>query len=441
MPEDYRDIADQVAVDISSGRLRPGERLPTQRRFARDRRIAVSTASRVYSELGRRGLVVGEVGRGTFVRTTERATEVLTEPARSGVDLEFNFPILPGQAEILAPGLAGLVRPDVLTVALRPATVSGTSEARETVAGLLSRPHWTPRPEEILFAGNGRQALAAAVAALVAPGERLGVEAMTYPVMKGIAARLGVTLVPLPMDAHGIEPAALRTAGVSAVYLQPTVHNPLGVTMPEERRAEVAAVLEELELPAIEDMVNGFLEPTVTPLAALAPRHTVLVDSLTKRLAPGLTTGFLVAPRMLRSGLSSALRSGGWSAPAFAVEAATRWIADGSAAKIAAAKVDDAQARQRIAADRLTGFAVSANPCAYHLWWSLPAPWRAETFVGAAARHGIAVTPAAAFTVGPGQAPNAIRLALASPPIEVLEQALETLAEIARSVPSDTDYE
>ncbi|GAA1718333.1 PLP-dependent aminotransferase family protein [Kribbella yunnanensis] len=441
MAEDYRGIADQVGADISAGRLRPGERLPTQRRFARDRRIAVSTASRVYGELVRRGLVVGEVGRGTFVRTTERATEVLTEPARAGVDLEFNFPILPGQAELLAPSLAGLVRPDVLTAALRPATVSGTTEARETAAEFLSRPQWSPQPEEILFAGNGRQALAAAVAALVGPGERLGVEALTYPVMKGIAARLGVTLVPLAMDAHGIEPAALRTAGVRAVYLQPTLHNPLGITMPEDRRADVAAVLAELDLPAIEDMVNGFLEPTVTPLAALAPYHTVLVDSLTKRLAPGLTTGFVVAPRMLKSGLSSALRSGGWTAPAFAVEAATRWIADGSVAKIVAAKLDDAQARQRIAADRLTGFTVSANPSAYHLWWSLPAPWRAETFVGAAARHGIAVTPAAAFTTGPGQAPNAIRLALASPPIEILEQALETLAEVARSTPDDTDYE
>ncbi|MFD8741187.1 GntR family transcriptional regulator, partial [Streptomyces sp. NPDC059618] len=65
---DFRLIADRIAGDIASGRLRPGQQLPPQRRFARRHRIAPSTAGRVYGELVRRGLVVGEVGRGTFVR-------------------------------------------------------------------------------------------------------------------------------------------------------------------------------------------------------------------------------------------------------------------------------------------------------------------------------------------------------------------------------------
>ncbi|MEU1026985.1 GntR family transcriptional regulator, partial [Streptomyces sp. NPDC005904] len=65
---DYRRVADAVAREIEAGTLRGGERLPTQRAFARRRGIANSTAIRVYGELARRGLVVGEVGRGTFVR-------------------------------------------------------------------------------------------------------------------------------------------------------------------------------------------------------------------------------------------------------------------------------------------------------------------------------------------------------------------------------------
>ncbi|WP_218577245.1 GntR family transcriptional regulator [Phytohabitans rumicis] len=68
MKEDYRLIADALADDVTAGRLRPGDRLPPQREFARARGIASSTAARVYGELVRRGLAVGEVGRGTFVR-------------------------------------------------------------------------------------------------------------------------------------------------------------------------------------------------------------------------------------------------------------------------------------------------------------------------------------------------------------------------------------
>jgi DNA-binding transcriptional MocR family regulator len=66
----------------------------------------------------------------------------------------------------------------------------------------------------------------------------------------------------------------------------------------------------------------------------------------------------------------------------------------------------------------------------------LPDAWRAETYVAAAAQRGIAITPAAAFTVGSGHAPNAVRLALGSPALNVLTPALQTLADLAREKPS-----
>lgn len=68
MPKaDDLQLADSIAADITKGRLKPGDRLPPQRSFAYERNIAVSAASCVYAELLRRGLVVGEVGRGTFI--------------------------------------------------------------------------------------------------------------------------------------------------------------------------------------------------------------------------------------------------------------------------------------------------------------------------------------------------------------------------------------
>ncbi len=66
--EDFRAIAQRIADDIRSGALQAGDRLPPQRVFAYNRGIAASTAGRVYAELRRRGLVSGEIGRGTFVR-------------------------------------------------------------------------------------------------------------------------------------------------------------------------------------------------------------------------------------------------------------------------------------------------------------------------------------------------------------------------------------
>ncbi|RJL27107.1 PLP-dependent aminotransferase family protein [Bailinhaonella thermotolerans] len=437
--EDFRRVADAIAAEITSGRLRPGDRLPPQRVFARRHGIASSTAARVYQELTRRGLTVGEVGRGTFVRAAAPLPEpALAEPATGRIDLELNYPVVPGQAELIAGGIGPLLRPDVLESATRPVGAAGTPAARTAAAGLLARGEWRPDPERLLFAGNGRQAVAAAIAATVPPGGRLGVEEFTYPVLKGIAARLGVTLVPLRVDAHGLDPAAIEAAdSLRAVYLQPTMHNPLSLSMPPERRAEVAALLARLDLPAIEDSVWSFLREDLPPLAAFAPERTILVDSLSKRLAPGLSLGFAVMPAPAVAGVAAALRSGGWTPMRFAVEAATRWLTDETARAIAQAKRDDAAARQALAARCLAGFAVRSDPRSYYCWWELPSPWRADTFVAAAARHGIAVTPAAAFAAGRAPAPNAVRLALASPPAPVLAQALTTLAGLARSTPHD----
>jgi len=422
--DDYRLIADELATDIAAGRLKPGDQLPPQRRFARQRGIAGSTAARVYSELVRRGLAVGEVGRGTFVRTGKAVEQALAEPASARVDLELNFSVLPGQAALQAVELtAG---------ALAAVGVNGTPAAREAAAEGLARTGWTPEPDRILFAGNGRQAIAAAIAALVPTGGRLGVEAITYPVVKAAAARLGVTLVPLPMDADGLIPAEISK--VHAVYVQPTLHNPLGITMSPRRRDDLSEVLRRQDIYAIEDNIYGFLKDT----PPLDPSRTILIDSLSKRLASGLTVGFATTPLSLVDTMASAVRSGGWTVQRYALHAATTWFTTGVVDRIQAEKRVDARERQEIARARIPS--LQGDPGAYHVWWELPEVWRAETYVAAAARRGIALTPAAAFAVVPGHAPNAVRLALSSPPLDVLAGALDTLASLAREGP-DSAFE
>lgn len=470
--DDFRGIADRIALDIARGRLRTGQRLPPQRAFARRHGIAASTAGRVYAELVRRGLVVGEVGRGTFVRAAEVTGpgRSLVEDAGARVNLELNYPSVPGQSELLAPALAPLLRPDVLTDALRPGAADGTPEAREAVAALLATGDWRPDPGRILFTGNARQAIAAALASLVRPGGRVGVEPLTYPLVKEVAGRLAVTLVPVETDEEGpvIESllAAHRSAPLSALYLQPTLHNPTSATIATGRRLELARAVSDLGLPVVEDRVWSFLhtgpEP---PLAALAPHLVHVVDSLSKRVAPGLTVGFVVVPEGPRGSggpggpggpagsagsagsarsagsvdpagaVAAAVRSGGWGPGAFAVEAAVRWIGDGTVARLVAAKREQAVRRQGLVREALGGFDVRADPRGYFAWWRLPAPWRADSFTAAAAELGIAITPGTAFRVDPKRTPDAVRIGLASAGEPELAGALRTLAALAARGP------
>uniref|UniRef100_UPI0006EBC4D9 aminotransferase class I/II-fold pyridoxal phosphate-dependent enzyme n=1 Tax=Streptomyces torulosus TaxID=68276 RepID=UPI0006EBC4D9 len=431
------------------------------------------------------------------------AGRALAEPVSSApVNMELNYPSVPGQAELLAAGLAPLLRTDALGEALGLVPANGTGAAREAAAGLLAMSGWRPEPERFLFTGNARQAIAAALAHLVRPGGRVGVESLTYPLVKEIAGRLGVTLVPLATDGEGLRPdavaAAHRAAPLSAVYVQPTLHNPTSTTMPHERRAELASVVRELDLPVVEDRIWAFLAGAgaeagvgqgadpgagedegggagegagqtaeasrgcvggALPLAAYAPERVYVVDGLSKRVAPGLTVGFLVVPEGRAEEAGDALRSGGWAAGRFALEAAVRWIADGTVARLVAAKREDAAARQRLVREGLAGFAVRGDARAYYAWWELPEPWRADTFCAAVAERGVAVTPGPAFSVpavasgvsvasasalsdagrpvrmaGRAQVSpfNCVRLGLASVGPRELAEALVVLGDVAR---------
>jgi DNA-binding transcriptional MocR family regulator len=114
-------------------------------------------------------------------------------------------------------------------------------------------------------------------------------------------------------------------------------------------------------------------------------------------------------------------------------------MSDGTVAELAKLKCLDARARQKLAAERLSGFEIQTNEKSYHLWLTLPAHWRSQTFVAAAARRDIALTPSTTFAVTPGHAPNAVRLALAAPSMDQLDTGLRTMAMMLNATEDDCD--
>jgi len=438
---DYRRLADSLAADIAAGRLRPGARLDPVRRYAYGRGIAVSTANRVYAELARRGLVAGEVGRGTYVRAS-LAPPPLAEPGRPGViDFEFNFPTIPGQAEELAAVLRDALSPDRATEAMRPVGAQGHAAARSAAARHLTRPGWAPAPDDVLFTGGGRQAIAATLAACAQAGDRIGVEAMTYPAVKAAATRLGLVLVPLAMDAEGVTPdaldAALRGGPMKAAYIQPVIHNPTGATMSEPRRRALAQIAAREDLILIEDAVFGFLDETETPpLIAFAPDQVLLVDGMSKRASPGLSSGIIAAPNpALRRRVAAAIRAGAWHAAPIGLAAATAWIESGLLRSLEGRKRADARQRQAALRQGLAGHALQGDPRAYHVWLDLPEPWRSDAFTTAAARRSVAVTPSSAFASQPGHAPNGVRIAFSSPSPGSMAEGVRILARLLAEGP------
>lgn len=200
-----------------------------------------------------RGLGVGEVGRGSFVRAPAQTASAAfrPEPVAEGViDLSRNTMPLPGlAARFQATALAILRRePDLATYRARDKMMAD----RAAGAAWLSREGQIPNdPSRIVVCAGAQHAAIVALMATTRPGDTIGVEALTWPGIKAAAAALHLRLVPIPMDEHGLRPRALLRGAVQhrirALYCMPGPQNPTSAVMPQERREMVAALARRLD--------------------------------------------------------------------------------------------------------------------------------------------------------------------------------------------------
>ena len=427
----YKQLVDRLAADIRSGLLAPGARLPTHRRLAATEGLALVTASRVYAELDAMGLVSGETGRGTFVKETSVSHRQGIDQqvvAADMVDLNFNYPSLPGQAEMLRTALRQLALTGDLEALLRYQPHGGRPHERAAVARHLASRGLAVPGEQVMLVGGAQHGLATCVMALLKPGDVVAADALTYPGFKVLAQAHRLELVAIPAAGAGPDLDALETLcrrrRVRAVYTMPTLHNPLGWVMGAGRRRELVAIARRHGLLVIEDAAYAFLAADPPPpLAALAPETTVYISGFSKSVATGLRVGFVAAPPDAVAGIERAIRATTWNTPGVMTAMACGWLEDGTVARLEAEKCRDAAARQAIATEVFGRRKRVSHPGSYFVWLPLGEDLRADQVAATLVRERISVSTAEPFCVS-AQAPHAIRLALGSVPHQTLRTAL-----------------
>ena len=433
----YKDVVDSFAADIRAGVIPPGTRLPTHRELATQRGLALVTATRVYAELAAMGLVSGEAGRGTFVReSTLSSRDDLEQRAFADdvVDLNFNYPSLPEQTDLLRSALRGLASSGDLAALLRYQSYGGRSHERASVALHLEQRGLTVPADQVLIVSGAQHGLAITALAMLQPGDVVAVDALTYPGFKVLAQVHGLELAPLPAAADGPDLTALArlcsTRRVKAVYTMPTLHNPLGWVTPLQSRRQLVATAREHGLLIIEDAAYAYLvDDAPAPLAALAPESTIYVSGLSKNVATGLRVGFVAAPTQFIESLTRAIRATTWNTPALMTAIATGWLNDDTVSRLETQKRADARRRQTIAREILDGLDILGHPSSYFLWVRLPGEARADQVAVALIRDNVAVSVAEPFATTKNP-PHAIRLALGSVSLDVLAQSLRTVKQV-----------
>jgi len=436
----YLAIADVIADDIKAGRLAVGDRLPPQRKLAARLEIDFTTVARGYVEAQKRGLVESRVGQGTFVTGLPRpairqARADGRPPHVEIVDLSMNLPPEPDDPaliERMQEGLAEVGRD--LVALLRYQGFGGSPADKDAASAWLSRRALVPAQERVFVTPGAHPALLGIFTLLAKPGDVVLCEAITYPGCRSISAQLGLKLVGLPMDRDGIDPDAFaeacRKLAPKALYLNPTLHNPTTLTVPEARRTAIASVARRFHVPIVEDDAYGFIPAHgLPPFAAIAPDLTWHVAGLAKCIGAGLRAAYVVVPEA-KAGwpFTAALRAASVMASPLTVALATRWIEDGTADTLLRFIRHETGVRQKMAAEILPAGSFRADPESFNLWVELPEPWTRSAFVGHMQSTGIGVVASDVFTAA-GNPPEAARVCLGGPiNREKVRSALEYMA-------------
>ena len=324
----FLQLASGIADDIRNGRLKPGDALPGSRELAQILGVNRNTIVAGYGELAAEGLVDTRIGGGTFVVCNAAPSAVVAIPDVIDRPSYALAPALPAPLprRIAAPGTLMLATstPDVrlfpanaMARAFRRALgrrghslpgyadPCGHERLRVQLATMLARSRGLGvAPDNLMITRSIEQAIDLVARTLIAPGDVVAVEAYGYPPAWNVLRLAGARLVPVALDADGLDVGALETLlgqqRIRAVFLTPHHQFPTTSVMSPRRRARLAELALAHRFAIIEDDYDHefhYAGKPVLPIAAGPGRaNCVYIGSLANLLAPGISSGFVVAP-------------------------------------------------------------------------------------------------------------------------------------------------
>jgi len=339
----HRWLYDELRRAILDGRLRPGARMPSSRSLAQQHGVARGTAVEAFDQLVAEGYLETRIGSGTFVRSAlperflqsgVRRPVARAEPSRATLSARgrqltaFPFP------SVAVTGATPAFRANQPALDLFPADLwsrlaarclRGATEARlaggdalghrplrEALAAYLGPARGVHcGADEIVITSGTQQSLDLAARLLLDPGDQVWMEDPGYLGATQILRANGAEIVPVPVDAHGLDAdtARQRCPAAKLAYVTPAHQFPLTVAMSLPRRLALLRWAQAAGAWIFEDDYDSEFRFSGRPLAALrsldASGCVLFAGSFNKMLFPALRLGYLVVPPRLAPALAA----------------------------------------------------------------------------------------------------------------------------------------
>ncbi|AYD01252.1 PLP-dependent aminotransferase family protein [Neorhizobium sp. NCHU2750] len=429
----YIRLADEMEKAIGTGDLAAGSKLPPQRNLAYDIGVTIGTISRAYSLLHERGLVSGEVGRGTYVLSrSESAPHPGHDPVTSSLagtrplntpagKIRFDSTAAPeiGQSETIASIVS-----DILTDRAHD-VVSYTrgfpEHWQEAGRRWLSYGDWAPQAEAVVPTLGAHAGIMAIISVLTNPGDRIVFEHLTYSQVSRAVGLIGRRISLVDSDRQGVSPDDFERVCVQEhpkiAFFMSSAQNPTLATMPFDHRKAIAEIARRHNVWLIEDNLYGAMNKKEIPLiAAFAPERTFVVDGLSKSVSAGIRGGWVACPAHFAQRVRVAHKMMTGGLPFMLAELAARLVLSGEAENIWNRCRAEINTREALARQTLAGYDFNSNPDIPFLWLKLPDPWLSATFKNAVYTDGVLIDDEDEFKAGRSEKiTHRVRLGFSSP--------------------------
>ena len=319
----YRQIYDAYRSAILTGRLRPGQRLPSTRALADELEISRLPAVNAFEQLLHEGYIEGRVGAGTYV-AGDIPDDLTRAGDRAGAGrVDRRSPPTPRDEGGLGPFRVSMPALDHFphrvwgrllwrhgkrqsSALMAYGDPAGYVPLREAIAEYLGVARGVRcDAAHVLIVSGSQMALQLCAMALLAPGDAVCVEEPGYPGARDALRTSGATVVPIPLDAEGIDVRRLAAQGRRArlVYVTPSHQYPLGISMTAARRLALLAWARGGNRWIVEDDYDSEYRYASRPLGALQGMdrgaRVIYVGTFSKVLFPSLRVGYVVVPPAL----------------------------------------------------------------------------------------------------------------------------------------------
>lgn len=334
----YKQIAEFLEKEISSGEISPSDPLPSERSLAKKLSVNRSTIIAAYDELQAIGIVIRKKGSGTHINTDIWGISHNRIPnwGRYVEDGSFlpNLPLVQKlrseiQSDEVINMASGELAPDLFpSDELSSIFTShsfnghygydhpqGNKGLRETISKHVEHyKNICVHPNSILITSGAQQALHLIVQCLLKPGDTVAIEDPSYTFSLPIFQSAGIRTLLLPVDKYGVNPediiAIQKKHRIRMLFLNPDHQNPTGTKMPIKRRKRILELSTEYGIPVIEDdpysltSFNGDIGPSIKSMDDNG--NVVYISSLSKIVASGLRIGWIIGPRKVIERLADA---------------------------------------------------------------------------------------------------------------------------------------